>query len=295
MTSQPETPTVAAERTPHGRVLTVFSPKGGTGKTTVAVNLAIALSEAGRRRVCILDLDLAFGDVALTLQTIPTHTILDATQAVTSSLDWTLLESLLAPHPSGVSILAAPLQPSGKDLVSASDVRTIVSLLRAHHDVVVVDTPANFDDTVLAALDATDDCVVLTNLDVPGLKNTRLALDTLDALGSDSEQIRHLVVNKLTRSSDITVERAAAILHHPITTKLPEDQLVVRATNTGRPLVSTTPQAEFSQRLQALARTLNEAADRLHPDRQPPGRTPAPAPTTSKGHSLFPRRKKATS
>ena len=152
-----------------GTVITVFSPKGGVGKTTVAVNLAVALSGSGAARVCLVDLDLAFGDVAITLQLIPEHTIAEAVGAE-EHLDFNLLETLLTRH-DNCSILAAPTHPEGKDRISPALIRRVLRVLRRHFDYIIVDTSPSFDDQVLHAFDETDECILVATLDVPTVKN----------------------------------------------------------------------------------------------------------------------------
>ena len=164
----------------NGRVFTVFSPKGGVGKTTMSVNLGLALTLAGSR-VCVVDLDLAFGDVAITLQLIPEHTIAEAADSE-HDLDFSMIQTLLTRHPSGLTILAAPTHPEGRDRVSASLVRRVIQTLRHNFDYLVIDTPPGFDDQVLGAFDETDECIIVATLDVPTIKNTKVAIETLDLL-----------------------------------------------------------------------------------------------------------------
>ena len=164
-----------------GRVITVFSPKGGVGKTTVAVNLALALSDNGANRVCLVDLDLAFGDVAITLQLIPEHTISEAVE-VEDHLDMSMLSDLLTRHDSGLHVLAAPTHPDAKDRISTKLVRRVLAALRTNFDYIVVDTSPGFDEQVLSAFDETDECIVVATLDVPTVKNVKMSMETLDLL-----------------------------------------------------------------------------------------------------------------
>ncbi|MFL6155353.1 MAG: CpaE family protein, partial [Marmoricola sp.] len=131
-------PGTAENGTREGKVITVFSPKGGVGKTTVAVNIAIALSNHGLSKVCLVDLDLGFGDVAITLQVIPDHTIAEAVESE-EHLDFSLLQTLLTEHES-CSILAAPTHPEAKERITPALVRQVLKVLREQFDYVVVDT-----------------------------------------------------------------------------------------------------------------------------------------------------------
>ncbi|MCW2868609.1 MAG: MinD/ParA family protein [Marmoricola sp.] len=241
----------AADR--EGRVFTVFSPKGGVGKTTMSVNLALALTHQGAQ-VCVLDLDLAFGDVAITLQLIPSHTIADAADSE-ADLDDALLQSLLTRHSSGLSILAAPTHPEGRDRIPASLVRRVVQILRARFDYVVIDTPPGFDDQVLGAFDETDECVVVATLDVPTVKNTKVALETLDLLHLVRDH-RHLVLNRADDEVGLSLAHVEDILSTKVAAALPSSLAVASATNHGDPIVASKPDHPVSLAITGLARDL---------------------------------------
>ena len=156
LNGSPAAPTDGA----RGRQVTVFSPKGGVGKTTLAVNLALALTDHGNQKVCVVDLDLAFGDVAITLQVFPARTIADAVH-LESGLDFQVLEPLLTSYHDRLSALVAPVQPDAKDTIAPALVGRILSLLKAHFDYVVVDTSPAFDEYVLQAFDETDELLLV--------------------------------------------------------------------------------------------------------------------------------------
>ena len=237
----------------EGRVFTVFSPKGGVGKTTMSVNLALALTRQGAQ-VCVLDLDLAFGDVAITLQLIPSHTIADAADSE-ADLDDALLSSLLTRHPSGLSILAAPTHPEGRERIPASLVRRVVQILRARFDYVVIDTPPGFDDQVLGAFDETDECVIVATLDVPTVKNTKVALETLDLLHLVRDH-RHLVLNRADDEVGLSIANVEDILSSKVAASLPSSLAVASATNHGDPIVASKPDHPVSLAIAGLAREL---------------------------------------
>jgi pilus assembly protein CpaE len=238
----------------RGRVVTVFSPKGGVGKTTVAVNLALALADHGARKVCLVDLDLAFGDVAITLQLFPSHSIEHAAGAE-QSLDVSLLEPLLTRHPDGVSVLAAPSLPDALDRISTQLVGAVIDALAAHHDYVVVDTAPAFDEHTLAALDDTDDLVLVATLDVPTLKNVKVATGTLDTLHI-AEGRRHLVLNRADDAVGLSADQVQGILGMPVTVRLPSSIEVAAATNAGRPIVLAQPDHPVAAGLQHLVRAV---------------------------------------
>lgn len=272
-------PTTHAER--DGRVLTVFSPKGGVGKTTMAVNLSLALART-RADVCVVDLDLAFGDVAITLQVIPEHTITDAAESE-EDLDYQLLQRLLTRHSSGISILAAPTHPEGRDLVTASLTRRVVETLRRNFDYVVIDTPPGFDDQVLGALDETDECVIVATLDVPTTKNTKVALETLDLLRLVPNH-RHLVLNRADEEVGLSLANVEEILGMRVSVSLPSSTAVASATNQGRPIVLSKPDHPVSKAIMVLAHQLTE-------DRAGAGAEPVTAGAAPARRGLFGRKR----
>ncbi|MGY2874566.1 pilus assembly protein CpaE [Marmoricola sp. URHA0025 HA25] len=238
----------------NGTVITVFSPKGGVGKTTVAVNIAVALSGTGAARVCLVDLDLAFGDVAITLQLIPEHTIAEAV-GTEEHLDFSLLETLLTRH-ENCSILAAPTHPEGKDRVSPALIRRILRVLRRHFDYIIIDTSPSFDDQVLHAFDETDECILVATLDVPTVKNMKVAIETLDGLDLVRGH-RHLLLNRADDEVGLSPANVETLLKMPVATALPTALAVANATNHGRPIVLSRPEHPVSKALVRLATSLS--------------------------------------
>jgi pilus assembly protein CpaE len=235
----------------NGRVFTVFSPKGGVGKTTMSVNLGLALTLAGSR-ACVVDLDLAFGDVAITLQLIPEHTIAEAADSE-HDLDFSMIQTLLTTHPSGLTILAAPTHPEGRDHVSASLVRRVIQTLRHNFDYIVIDTPPGFDDQVLGAFDETDECIIVATLDVPTIKNTKVAIETLDLLHLVPNN-RHLVLNRADEEVGLSQANVEEILGMKVSISLPSDTAVASATNHGQPIVLSKPDHPVSRAINSLTR-----------------------------------------
>ena len=192
----------------------MFSPKGGVGKTTMAVNLALALTDRGARKVCLVDLDLAFGDVAITLQLFPSHSIEHAIGSE-DSLDGPMLDSLLTRHPDSLMVLAAPSHPDVRDRVTGALVSRVLRQLRDQFDFIVVDTAPAFDDQTLTALDETDECVIVATLDVPTLKNVKVAIETLETLNIAPGH-RHLLLNRADDQVGLGAEKVETILAMPV-------------------------------------------------------------------------------
>ncbi|RHW26955.1 MinD/ParA family protein [Nocardioides immobilis] len=234
-----------------GRVVTVFSPKGGVGKTTTSVNLALALADKGARKVCLVDLDLAFGDVSITMQLFPTHSI---EQAVGSedSIDLAMIEGLLTRHEDSLTVLAAPAHPDVRERVTPLLISRILRALRDGFDYIVVDTSPSFDDATLTALDETDECVVVATLDVPTLKNVKVALETMDMLNI-ARGHRHLFLNRADAEVGIGVDKVENILGMPVTAQLQSAMDVVASTNSGTPIVTALPNHPASRAYNQLA------------------------------------------
>src|SRR5207244_255964 len=161
-----------------GRMICILGLKGGSGKTLTAANLAVSLADAGHR-VAIVDLDLQFGDIGLTMGISPERTMYDLVRAGVS-LDAEKLSDFLAVHSSGAHVLLAPARPDQAGVVTAEFLKDVYRLLRETHDFVVVDTPPSFTPEVIAAVDASTEACLVSMLDAPSLKNTKLGLETLE-------------------------------------------------------------------------------------------------------------------
>lgn len=165
----------------EGQVITVFSAKGGCGKTTIATNLAVALADGGKKKVCLIDLDLAFGDVAIMLQLAPERTIADAI-GVADRIDETGFRMLLTSYRPGVDVLLAPVQPAQAEKVGRDVINEIIQLARDSFHYIVIDTACAFSEQILAALDATHHYLLVATPELPSLKNLRVTLDTFELL-----------------------------------------------------------------------------------------------------------------
>ena len=233
-----------------GTLFTVFSPKGGVGKTTLSVNLAVALA-ARHGRVCLVDLDLSFGDVALTLQLPPVRTIGDVV-ALDGDIDADTLQPLLTEHPRGFWTMLAPVQPDAKDTISVTLVARLLSVLKSRFDYVVVDTAPAFDEHVLQAIDASDHLLMVATLDVPTLKNVKIANETLDLLNFPRSR-RHVVLNRADDKVGLSAEKVETTLGMPIAQAIPTSTDVAHATNAGEPISASHPRHAASQAYARLA------------------------------------------
>lgn len=250
-----------------GRIYTIGGPTGGCGKTTVAVNLAAMLGRSGTHKVVLVDLDVQFGEVTAALQLRPANTIYDvlfdsADQRASGAEVAEALATNLTPTPYGFSVLPAPRDPVQGDMVSADDVVQLLASLRQTADYVIVDTPTGMREGALAALDMSDDIIVVSQVDVPGVANLRTYIGMLERLGVELQH-QHVLLNKEMVESGITAHDAIELLG-PVAGTMPFDAAVLRALNEGRPLCATEPDHPVSRKLWVALSGL------LPPDSQPP-------------------------
>jgi pilus assembly protein CpaE len=246
----PTSPSAAGAE--QGRVITVFSTKGGAGKSVVASNLAILLARKTDKPVVLVDADLQFGDVAVMLKLTPQHTIVDAVGSM-HRLDPQLMQSLLVKHdPSGVYVLPAPLEPAFADQVSAGDLAKIVQMLQTFAGYVVIDTPAQFNDVVLNLLEVSDDILLIAGMDIPNIKNVKLGLQTLRLLNTPMSKIK-LVLNRANSKVKLDVSEVERALAVKADCLVPSDIVVPQSVNKGVPAVLDAPKSGVSRSLAQLA------------------------------------------
>jgi pilus assembly protein CpaE len=239
------------EGSPGGRLITVFSAKGGAGKTTLSTNIAAAIADGGRRSVCLVDLDLAFGDVAIALQLFPAHTLSDAVPMM-DSLDASAVEALLTPHSPGLTTLVAPVEPGAAESIPAALVGRVLRVLKGMFEYVVVDTPPAFTDHVLAAFDESDLVALLATLDIPALKNLKLTLETLDLLNYPRERWR-IVLNRADSKVGLQLSEVEKTLKVPIAAQVPSSRAVPASVNRGVPIVLDDPNHPVSVAIKQFA------------------------------------------
>lgn len=240
----------------QGKVIAIYSPQGGAGKSVIATNLAVALakSTAGtKERVVLVDLNLQFGDVDLMLNLNPVNTIAGLAQKGHIGLDVELVEQYLTTHEaSGLKVLVAPSTPQYAESVTVYTVEQTLEALRQTYTYVIVDTPSQLQDTTLAALDAASTIFLVTSLDLLALHKTRTALDMLRQL-YPAEKIQ-IVLNRANSEVGITVQDVEAALGTTLKAQIPSDgRLVVTSVNEGKPFVLFSPQTVIARRIHALA------------------------------------------
>lgn len=236
-----------------GKVVTIMSPKGGAGKTMTSANVALALAmmTGTPERVVVMDADLQFGDICISLQVEPRHTIVDAARDI-EKLDQPMLESLLATHSSGIRVLSAPLEPSLADEVSTQVVVRTLGMLKRMFDYVIIDTAPFLDEPVLSILERSDVVLLVVDMDLPAVKNAKLALDTLQLIKFPFEKIK-LILNRVNSKARLDINELERSLGLEVQAAVSSDKLVPRAVNEGEPVVSLYPRSRVAKDLRGVA------------------------------------------
>ncbi len=235
----------------EGQVIVVMSAKGGSGKTVVATNLAILLTRFEDKRVALVDADLQFGDVCLVLQLEPRFTLVNAAHEL-HHLDAQLLESLLTDHPSGLKVMAAPLEPAFADDISTESLITVVTLLRETYDYVIVDTASMLDELLLSLLEKADVILQVVDMDLPSVKNAKLALETLRLLKFPTSKVK-LILNRSNAKARLDDKEIEGALKMSISAAIPSDGAVAASMNEGRPVVESAPKSRVAKGFESVA------------------------------------------
>lgn len=234
-----------------GKVIAVASTKGGVGKTTVAVNLAVAYGKKSTK-VVVVDLDLQFGDVAMFFDVQPKRTIYDWVKEGKESKQ---IKSYLTHYKDGISVLAAPQRPEFAEVVTGDDIKKTINELKQQFDVVIIDVSSHMNENVIVALEKSDDIILLTYLDLPTLKNSKLFLDTLTSLQL-GERVK-VVLNRQRKIKGITSDTVEKVIGKKLYSALPlMEKVMVMAVNEGRPISSSNPRSKVARKIYRMAETL---------------------------------------
>jgi pilus assembly protein CpaE len=248
------------ERTPEelGKIVAMFSPKGGVGCSTLAINLAIALHRIEEKPVALVDGSLQFGDVAVLLNLQANRSLADLAPHV-DELDNDLLNHVALAHESGIRALLAPPRPEMADLIAPGVLNTILDELRNLYAYIVVDTPNTLSDVTLTVLDTADRVVLITTPDIPSIKNAKLFFEVTEALEYPLAKTT-LILNKADRSANIRAEDIQASIKHPVAAQVPLDErTATAAANQGVPFMLSAQSTPLAQAMMGLGRHLISA------------------------------------
>lgn len=258
------TPVQKTKEEVKSKVITVFSTKGGVGKTTIASNLAVSIARSTKKRVVLIDLDLQFGDIAIMLNVAAKNTISDLIKEI-NALDEETIDDYLVTHFSGVRVLPAPLKPEYAEYITSSHIEKIIRLLKESYHYVIIDTSASFHETVLSSLDMSDRILLVSTLDLPTIKNIKSGLDIMESLHYSKEKI-NIILNKASEQFGVKYKDFENTLGHPIWNFVPEDsQTVITSANKGFPFVMTRTETRVAKAILGMASELVKEKD-ISPD-----------------------------
>jgi pilus assembly protein CpaE len=251
--------TSVEEEKPGGRVITVLSPKGGVGKTTIATNLAVGLGRIAPMGTVLVDLDAQFGDVASALRLEPAHTLEEAVRGAAAS-DTMVLKTFLSIHPSATYVLCAPHSPEASDDVTGERVSHMMTQLTSEFAYTVIDTAPGINEHALAALEHSTDVVLLCGMDVPSIRGLRKQMDVLEELRLLPAS-QHVVVNCADRHSGLAIRDIEATLRKAVDVVVPRSRAVAYSTNSGEPVLQRLPRDPATRALRALADRFDPSFD----------------------------------
>ena len=245
----------ASARSKRGKLVTVFSLKGGVGRSTVACNLAISMKALGNQDVTLMDANLLYGDLGVMMNVSDNRTIADTVKHF-QTMDRDLISDLRIAHSSGVKVILAPATPQLGEQVTIDHIRQMMGLLVTMTDFIVIDTRPSFDDITLSLLDQSDYVILVLSSELTAVKGAKQYLEVSDLLGYDTDRVM-LVVNRSTAPGGIPVHDVATSLRGEIVAALPDvPELALRAINEGVPMVQSAPNSVLAAEIAKLAKVI---------------------------------------
>lgn len=238
----------------EGKIVAVYSPKGGTGKTTLACNLAMVL-QTQDTPTALVDVSLQYGDVGVFLNKLAKNDIADLAEQA-NEIDVELVEDVAVAHETGLHVFLAPATPEKGDKVHAEPLQKVLRFLAGVYQYVVVDTQSGLNDLTISALDASDLVILVATPDIPSIKNVRLFYDVLDAIGYPAAKVL-LVMNRMDKRYGITAEAVSDNLKQPVVNQIPLDErTLIPATNQGQPFMLGDRSRPIARAVLELAQTV---------------------------------------
>ncbi len=255
------------DKKPRGsQVIAVAGAIGGVGATSVAVNLGCALAANPENSVALIDLDLCLGDADVFLDTIPDYTLVDVAQNV-SRLDFALLKRSLAKHSSGMYLLPRPVQLEDTGLITPDDLQRVIGLLKATFTHLILDLSKSYSPIDLVALEMANHILLVTQLDLPCLRNVVRLMMSFGEMGDIAEKVKILINRAGLESGQITLKKAEETIGKEIFWQLPNDyRTMVEVRNNGVPLIQQAPKAAITQSIGTLAEAITSDGDAQSPD-----------------------------
>jgi pilus assembly protein CpaE len=245
---------VKPEEEASGRIITVFSPKGGAGVTTIAINLATNIHDMNGKSTVLVDLDLNAGDVTTFLNMKPTYTISDVTMNI-SRLDRNFLQGVISKHESGISVLAEPQKIEEGVSISSSEIKKVLSLLKSMYKYIIIDAET-ISERTMSAIEMSDMILLVFFMSLPSIKNMQRHLRYFDRIGLGKEKVK-LIANRYLKKSDITIEDTEKALNYPIFFTLPNDyDTTMTCLNKGVPINEGAPRSQLNISMKDLAKSI---------------------------------------
>lgn len=255
---------VKASKDFRSRTIVVASPKGGVGKTSVSTNLAVALAQHAPMDVVVVDLDLQFGDVSTVLDLKPTHTLEDAFRSAVN--DNLLLKTYLTVHEGHFFVLCGAESPAANDSVTGEQVTALVKQLQNQFKYIIIDTAAGLGDATLGALEAADDVVLVSSMDLAALRSMRKEVELLTELDLLPPS-RHVVLNFADKQSGLRVKDVEAMLGVPVDFVLPRSKEVPVAANRGVPVLIGAKTSGFAKAVKSVGHRIVERSENVDRDK----------------------------
>ena len=256
--------TLTQEEEERGRIITVLSPKGGSGKTTISTNLAYGLSNVMDGRVGLIDLDVQFGDVGHALQLEPEHTIGDAALTNGATLDLMTLKVFLTMHESGLFVMCSPDSLIQAEEVGAEHVKKVLTLMTELFPFLVIDTGAGINEHTLTAMEFSTDLLLVASADTPSVRALGREVEALDLIGMTTQE-RHLVLNRVDSRTGLDPADIQAMIGMEAISEVPQARTIVHSTNQGIPLLADGGRDPAS-------RALNDLVDFFLPEEERTGK-----------------------
>lgn len=245
------------------KVITVFSTKGGVGKTTIAVNTAISIAKKNNYRVALIDLDLQFGDIAVMLNMAQSKTIVDLIDEI-GNLNKEILSEYMIEYIKGVDILPAPPKPEYSEYILPNHIEKILSVLKEDYQYIIFDSVSNFNDITLTALDNSDQILFISTMNLPTIKNVKLGLDIMDSLHYHNEKVK-IILNRASKHFGVKITDVEEVLNKEVSVCIPEDnKTVIPSANKGYPFMRSRGEAKISRCIKDVTELIISGKEQKH-------------------------------
>jgi len=236
----------------ESKIVTLFSTKGGVGKSLIAINLAVSIADKTKKKVALVDLDLMSGDIALMLDLYPKRTIVDMVKDM-NGIDKDTLQDYLVHHSSGLSVLPAPISPEQAEYITSNSLEKIIYILARNYDYIVIDTGPSFKEVNLTALDMSNHILFVTTLDLPSVKSSRVGLDIMKKLNYEDNKV-NLILNRYSKKHGISIKDLEKTAKKSILNVIPmDDAIAISSINTGAPFMLNNSRKPIAKKISEIS------------------------------------------